>query len=111
MDIVLHSLIRNHETDRYNLSISIGSKPSKIYTVTYKQTGTESGYFRPEPGLAKRLYKLSFERYNSPAYMHELMQIVGAFSRDKSIPDLPATLGTTSFFPPVLNKSADEPGG
>jgi hypothetical protein len=107
MDIVLHSLIRNHETDGYNLSISIGGGPSKIYKATYEQTGTESGIFRPEPELAEQLDELSFERYNSPAYGVELMQIVGAFSRDKSIPDLPATLGTTSFFPPVLNKSWD----
>jgi hypothetical protein len=108
MDIVLHSLIRNHETYGYNLSISIGGGPSKIYKATYEQTGTESGKFRPEPELLKQLIELSQQRYDNPVkYSVELMQIVGAFSRGKPIPNLPATLGTTSFFWPVLNKSPD----
>ena len=107
MDIVLHSLSKNHETGEYNLSISIGSGPSKTFKASYEQTGAKSGIFRVEPELAKQLYELSFERYNSPAYMAELAEIVGVFRRGKSIPKLPATLGTTSFFPPVLNKAPD----
>jgi hypothetical protein len=44
------------------------------------------------------LSELAFERFgNCIVYQMELMGIISAFVRDGTLPELPATLGTTRF--------------
>jgi hypothetical protein len=108
MDIILNSITKRSEAGAFDLSIVVGSEPAKNYRATYEVTAPKSKLFTIEPEVARRLDDLARERYGNPAkYVVELMGILGAFSRGDSIPQLPAKLGTTTFFQHVLNKQND----
>ncbi len=105
MDIILHSITKRPETGVFDLSISFGDEPAKNYRASYEAVNSKTNFCNPGQELALRLDDLSRRRYHNPAkYGVELMEIIGAFSRGDSIPQLPAKLGATSFFPHVLNK-------
>jgi hypothetical protein len=111
MDIVLHSLTKNQGAggieSSVSISVSFGSEPVKVYRASYQDFGSRGGNCEFEPELAERLRSLSWQRHGNPAYVWELTQIIRAFVRGEPILELPAKLGTTAFFPKVLNRQDD----
>jgi hypothetical protein len=96
MDVILHSITKTSETDLFDFSISFGSEPAKNYRAFYEVINPKSNFCRIEGDILKRLAELSRQRYhNEVKYRVELVQIIGAFSRGDSLPQMPATLAGT----------------
>jgi hypothetical protein len=97
MDAILHE-IRRGDDGLIQLRVSLGSREPRIFRATYDDADAPYIYCNVEQELFMALSDMAFLRFgNCVVYQFELMSLIGAFCRGMTLPDLPASLGTTSF--------------
>src|SRR5688572_9043845 len=98
VDAILHDS-RCSEDGCIQLTVSLGSQPSRSFHATYDASDPRCVVCTLEHELFMALSNLAFRRFgNCIVYQHELIQLIGAFcTAADSLPSLPVTLGTTNF--------------
>src|SRR5262249_10115884 len=97
MKVVLHELLKRDD-GAIQLLVSFGEEPARAFLASYDGSDPKYKFCSVEEELFMRLSDLAHERFGSSVvYQMELMGIVSAFAAGAAPPELPATLGTTSF--------------
>jgi len=97
MKVVLHELLKRDD-GAIQLFVSFGDEPAQAFLASYDDSHPKCSLCSVDEELFMRLSDLSHKRFgNCAVYQMELMGIISAFAQDAALPELPATLGTTSF--------------
>jgi hypothetical protein len=97
MNVVLHGLSRDDD-GIIRLDMSCGGGPQRAFLATYDGADPMYKCCSMDEELFMLLSDLAHQRYgNCVVYQGELMCIISAFAVGEELPDLPATLETTTF--------------
>jgi len=97
MDAILHD-IQRAEDGLIRLTVSLGLQPPRVFRAAYDRPKSGVVFANIEQELFMALSNMAFRRFgNCNVYIVELGNLVGAFSAGTPLPQMPVTLGTSSF--------------
>src|SRR5262249_22324884 len=97
VDAILHN-IRRADDGLIQVTISLESQQPRVFRATFDNSDPRCTVANLEQELFMALSDMAFRRFgNCVVYQHELMKLIGAFCKGTALPQMPVTLGTSSF--------------